>query len=147
MITWSYIGVYLKVLWYVHEKIPYTLHVKMFHFHRTKKRQWRKMAVCKREHTLTSENFLMWGKDHLLSMCQTSLYTDLHQRSIVLNAGGINSHFRSTKGSGKAVKGSCYKLWEGTTWAGDIVRGKCKIVMNDASEVCQNVRCIFWIWI
>lgn len=46
----------------------------------------------------------MWGRDHPFSMCQTSLYADLYQRSIVLNAGGINSHFKSTKWSGKAVK-------------------------------------------
>lgn len=46
----------------------------------------------------------MWSRDCPFSMCQTSLYTDLYQRSIVLNAGSINSHFKSTKSSGNAVK-------------------------------------------
>lgn len=46
----------------------------------------------------------MQGRDRPFSMCQTSLYTDLYQRNMVLNAGSTNSHFKSTKSSGNAVK-------------------------------------------
>lgn len=139
---------YLKVLWYINEKIPCSLHVVVLCFHQTVKRQWGRAAAYKWEHTLTSEHSTTWGRDHLLSTCQRSLYIDIYQRNILLNACGVNTDTSRVQRDLESNYRTCYKLWERTTtWAGDIARGKCRIVVNDASEVCQNARCLSWIWI
>lgn len=106
---------YLKVLWYIDEKISCSLHVVVLCFHQTVKRQWGRAAAYNGEYTLTSELSTTWGRDHQLSMCQRSLYTYIYERSILQNACGINTGTSRVQSDLESNWGTYYKLWERTT--------------------------------
>lgn len=114
----------------------------------TVKRQWGMTAAYKGESALTSDHFTVRGSDNLLSTWKRSLNIGIYQRSVLLNVHDINRDTSRVQSDLESKYGTCYKVWERTAaWAGDIARGKCRIIVNDASEVCQDARCLFWIWI